>query len=134
MAPKKEPVTNTAGTHVWMAHPGISEPWACPVDFVKTAQERGWTYADAPGAAVTAEGTAQTGFDPAQHDVDVVNAHLVKHLDAPGEIERVLLLERDGKDRKTVVDPREPEQDPADVPDAVDPNSDQSQGGSGNGD
>lgn len=100
------------GSHVFVANEETGAVWECPVDYLEIAKARGWTpcgkpapsYADlfdpAPGAA------AQTGFDPAEHTVDEVNAHLAEHLESPGEIERVLQLEAAGKNRTTIHDPR----------------------------
>lgn len=125
-----QPVLNEAGTHVWLRYPPTDATWACPLDVADFYLGRGWEYSAAPGPTVeglfdqsTAEGPNQTGFDPADHDVDEVNDHLAKYADAsPGEVERVLELERAGQNRKTVVDPR-----PAPTDD--DPASNQSDAG-----
>jgi hypothetical protein len=111
----QKPTLNNAGTHVWLHNPKTGGSWECPVDAAETlVKYLDWEYAGAPDESFdglfeesTAEGEAQTGFDPAEHTVEEVNAHLALHAEsAPGEVERVLELERAGKDRTTVVDPR----------------------------
>lgn len=115
MGAAKKPVLNVAGTHVWLHNPETGGTWECPVDAAEVfVEKRAWEYADAPDTSAdglfdesTAEGEAQTGFDPSAHTVEEVNAHLALHADStPGEVERVLELERAGKNRTTVVDPR----------------------------
>lgn len=109
---------NSAGTHVHVVHSETGGRWECPLDYLPTAKLRGWepTEPETDDLAglfddSSAEGEEQTGFDPAEHSVDEVSAHLAKHAEAsPGEVERVLDLERGGKNRKTVV-----------VPDGFDP-------------
>lgn len=109
---------NGAGTHVHVVHAETGGRWECPLDYLPTAKLRGWEPAEPEGDDLdglfddsSAEGEEQTGFDPAEHDVAAVSAHLALHSEAsPGEVERVLELERAGKNRKTVV-----------VPDGFDP-------------
>ena len=104
---------NDAGTHVLVYNPETDARWECPPDYLPVAKARGWQpaepepdeYADV-FAESTAEGEGQTGFDPAEHSVDEVSAHLAKHAESsPGEVERVLDLERAGKNRKTIAVP-----------------------------
>lgn len=108
-------VLNSAGTHVYLANADTGAVWECPLDYVDVARKRGWEYTDQPDTSLdglfdtaTAEGPAQTGFDPADHNVDEVNDHLAQMHDAgvDGEVERVLALEAAGQNRKTIVDPR----------------------------
>jgi hypothetical protein len=113
-----KPVFNEAGTHVWLYNPMTDAYWECGPEAAEVYTGNAawdWQYAtEAPGENAdglfdesTAEGEAQTGFDPAEHTVEEVNEHLELHAEsAPGEVDRVLELERAGKDRKTIVDPR----------------------------
>lgn len=120
MPKEKTPVLNAAGTHIWLNHPVTGGVWEAPKDVAATfVQHAGWEYADAPGedlsdvfAASTAEGEAQTGFDPNEHTVADINDYLKSNQHAPGEIDRVLALEAAGQDRSSVKDPRKPN-DPA---------------------
>lgn len=104
---------NGAGTHVHVRHEETGGRWECPVDYLPTAQLRGWRPVEPEDTSLdglfddsTAEAEEQTGFDPAQHDVQAVSDHLAAHAEsAPGEVVRVLELERAGKNRKTVVVP-----------------------------
>lgn len=104
---------NEGGTHVHVRHSETDAVWECPIDYLPVAQARGWEPTTAPEPdvsglfdAATAEGSEQTGFDPAEHTVDEVNEHLSQHAeDSPGEVARVLTLERAGKNRVTIVDP-----------------------------
>lgn len=114
------PILNATGTHAFVTTPSGDE-WECPLDYLSVALARGFSLAEPRDKSLdglfddsTAEGANQTGFDPAKNTADEVNAHLAEHLDAPGEIERVLALEAAGKDRKTVVDPRSRADDPED--------------------
>lgn len=119
----KEPTKhyNAAGTHVFLRHPETGGEWECPVGVAQTYVDvRGWEYAapidhslDGLFDESSAEGDLQTGFDPAEHTVDEVNAYLEMHAHAaPGEVARVLALEEAGQNRKTVVDPRPKLDDP----------------------
>lgn len=109
---------NTDGTHVHVVHEETGGRWECPVDYLPVARLRGWEPAepedhDLDGLfdAGSAEGEEQTGFDPAKHTADEVSEHLAQHAEAsPGEVVRVIELERAGKNRKSVV-----------VPDGFDP-------------
>lgn len=104
---------NGAGTHVHVVHSETGGRWECPLDYLPTAQLRGWEPVPPEDHTLdglfddsSAEGENQTGFDPAEHGVDDVTAHLAKFAEAsPGEVLRVLELERAGKNRKTVVVP-----------------------------
>ena len=96
-------------THVWVKHSETGGVWACPVDYLDVARVRGWEPTDEPDTSLdglfdeaTAEGSSQTGFDPAAHNVDEVKTYLAEHQDSPGEVERVLELERAGKNRSTI--------------------------------
>lgn len=105
---------NSAGTHVYVRNVETGGEWECPVDYLPVAELRGFEPCEPRDGALdglfddtTAEGAAQTGFDPADHNVDEVNAHLAAHAESsPGEVVRVLELERAGKNRSTIVDPR----------------------------
>jgi hypothetical protein len=73
-----------------------------------TALKRGWVLAkpveeDEPGD--------EAGFDPSNHTVAEVNAHLAEHAEDADEVARVLALESEGKGRKSVT---APEPDPGD--------------------
>lgn len=104
---------NGAGTHVHVQHAETGGRWECPVDYLPVARLRGWEPVapevhdlDGLFEDASAEGEEQTGFDPAEHGVDEVSAHLALHAKAsPGEVVRVIELERAGKNRKTVVVP-----------------------------
>lgn len=131
--PKSRTYPNAEGTHTHLEHPEMpGQGWWCPVGVADTFVEaRGWKHTPPPDTSLdglfdtsTAEGANQTGFDPAEHDVPDVNAHLeeMHAAGADGEVNRVLELERAGKNRKTVVDPREPV-DPDDDPDPTDGNT-----------
>jgi hypothetical protein len=61
----------------------------------------------------TAEGSAQTGFDPAKATVKEIEEHLAAHVGEPGEIARVMELEAAGKARQ-VKDPRLSTDNPGD--------------------
>lgn len=113
----QDQVLNAAGTHVWMQNPETGGTWECPVDYAETAVDRGWVYTEAyddsldglfdqPGTGPGEElegGAIQTGFDPSEHTVAEINDHLAQHAEsAPGEVERVLELERAGQNRTTV--------------------------------
>lgn len=101
---------NSAGTHVHVAHEETGGRWECPVDYLPTAQLRGWEPAEPQADNLdglfddaSAEGEEQTGFNPADHGVDEVSEHLAAYAEAsPGEVVRVLELERAGKNRKTI--------------------------------
>jgi len=108
---------NARGTHVWLHHPETDGTWECPVDVEEVFLGRGWEHCPAPDLSLKGlfddlppqqrpeEGV--TAFDPAEHSAADVNAYLAQHADsAPGEVERVLGLERAGKDRSTIRDPR----------------------------
>lgn len=107
------PHYNTAGTHVFVTSP-TGDEWECPVDYLPVALDRGFELTEPRDTSLdglfddtTAEGSAQTGFDPSSHTVDEVNAHLAEHAaSSPGEVVRVLELEAAGKNRQSVKDPR----------------------------
>lgn len=109
----KQPVTNEAGTHIWLHNADTDGTWECPAEAAPLfVEHRGWEYTDAPGFSMsdlfdasTAE-AEPTGFNPADHDVKEINKYLEVNLGSPGEIERVLALEAAGQDRATVKDPR----------------------------
>lgn len=105
-------VYNTAGTHVFTTSPS-GEEWECPVDYLPVALARGFELTEPRDKSLdglfddsTAEGAAQTGFDPGKETVKSVNEHLAAHLGSPGEIVRVLELEAAGQNRPGVKDPR----------------------------
>lgn len=117
MAKQPTAHVNSDGTHVHLTNPDIPDSsWWCPIEVADVYVDgRGWVHAPPPDTSLdglfddsTPEGDAQTGFDPAEHTVAEINTHLAEHADtAPGEVDRVLALERAGQDRKTVVDPRD---------------------------
>jgi hypothetical protein len=111
MAKDKQPVYNTAGTHVYVLTPSGDE-WECPVDYLSVALSRGFELTEPRDRSLdglfddaSAEGAAQTGFDPAKATVKEIDEHLAAHVGEPGEIVRVLELEAAGKNRQ-VKDPR----------------------------
>jgi hypothetical protein len=103
----------TDQTHVWVKHEETGGVWACPAEYLPIAELRGWEPVDAPDDSL--EGLFDpsplgresepepTGFDPDQHTVKEVQEHIAKHREnAPGEVERVLELERAGQNRTTI--------------------------------
>ncbi len=117
MATKQQPIHNEAGTHVFVRNTSSGDEWECPNGYLEVALVRGFELTEPRDKSLDGlfdESTAepvgqQTGFDPAEHTVEEINAHLLAHGESsPGEVERVLELEKAGKDRKTVVDPRHP--------------------------
>lgn len=129
------------GTHVHVVNAETGGEWDCPVDFLPVAVQRGWVPA-VPVVAVYDDlfdpGTGpepgepggepeETGFDPNEHTVAEVNAYL-DSLDgqAPGEVARVLEVERAGQNRKGIVEgPHAPADTPTDtVPPADNGSSD----------
>lgn len=115
---KQQAVYNNGGTHVYVTTPSGDE-WECPVDYLPVALSRGFELTEPRDKSLdglfddsTAEGAAQTGFDPAKATVAEVNDHLVAHQSSPGEIARVMELEAAGKNRPGVKDPRLVESDP----------------------
>lgn len=121
MSSQQKPVYNADGTHVFTKAPETGQEWECPVAYLPTALARGFELTkprdrslDGLFDEATAEGPNQTGFNPADHNVEGeggVNAYLEANLASPGEIARVLDLERAGKNRVSVVDPRIPDLD-----------------------
>lgn len=105
--PATVPVTNTAGTHVWLRYPATGGEWECPRDVADLyVRDRGWEYMAAAPDTTWDNLTDQTGFDPAEHTVPEVNEHLEKFAEvSPGEANRVLELEKAGQNRSTVIDP-----------------------------
>lgn len=100
-------------SHVWLHNPDTDALWQSPTDYAPIARERGWVDSDGPVDSEATDETAsasdavevdeQTGFDPSAHKSAEVNAYLDQYRDtAPGEVDRVLALERAGKNRKTV--------------------------------
>jgi hypothetical protein len=121
MATIQKPLYNADGTHVFVAAPETGDEWECPVGYLPVALARGFELTEPRDKSLddlfddaTADGGNQTGFDPGQHTVEEVNAHLAEHAEAsPGEVVRVLALEESGKNRASVKDPRIP----TDLPD-----------------
>jgi hypothetical protein len=116
MAKNPQPVHNAAGTHTYVKNVETGQEWECPNDYLPVALQRGFELTEPRDTSLdglfddaSAEGSAQTGFDPAEHTVDEVNDHLAQHAaSSPGEVVRVLELERAGKNRTTVIDPLAP--------------------------
>lgn len=115
MSNDQQPIFNEAGTHVFVRNTDSGQEWECPADYLPVALERGFELTvprDKSLDGLFDESTAepagqQTGFDPAEHTVEEINAHLRQYGEAsPGEVDRVLELELAGQNRKTVVDPR----------------------------
>lgn len=108
MPKKQQPVYNAAGTHIYVQNIESGDEWECPPDYLPVALSHGFELAEPRDRSL--DGLFdQTGFDPSGHDVAEVNEHLAKHADSsPGEVSRVLELERAGQNRKSVVDPRLP--------------------------
>lgn len=100
---------NAAGTHVLVHNPETGGRWECPPDHLPVALARGWELAGPAEEDLTGlydVEPEQTGFDPAAHSAADVNDYLALHAEkSPGEVVRVLELERAGKDRKSVVAP-----------------------------
>jgi hypothetical protein len=94
------------GAHVWMRHPETGGVWQSPLDFADTAEEQGWVYTDPAGEQpadfVPAPAAVATDFDPDEHTVAEVNAHLEKYADHAEEVQRVLAAERAGRSRTTI--------------------------------
>ena len=97
-------------THVWMHNPETDGVWACPADVVDVMKGRGWEVTEAPDDSLDGlfdpaadDEPESTAFDPSEHTVQEVNDYLDQHREnAPGEVERVLELERAGKNRTTI--------------------------------
>lgn len=115
---KRKPVFNEAGTHVFVRNTESGDEWECPAGYLPVALTHGFELAEPRDRSL--DGLFdQTGFDPAEHTVEEVNAHLEQHaVSSPGEVARVLALEEAGQARKTIVDPRIPAGDE----DSTDPN------------
>lgn len=111
MGKKQQPVYNDAGTHVFTRNIESGDEWECPVGYLPVALVRGFELCEPRDKSL--DGLFdQTGFDPAEHTADQVNEHLAQHAHAsPGEVARVLGIERAGQNRKTVVDPRMVDED-----------------------
>jgi hypothetical protein len=105
---------NESGTHVLVKNSETGGVWWSPADYLPVARLRGWepaTVEEDPLEGLVDREPEQTGFDPSAHSAAEVSDHLALHAEsAPGEVERVLSLERAGKNRKSVV-----------VPDGFDP-------------
>lgn len=138
MAEQQEPVFNAAGTHIHLYNPETGGQWECPADVVGVYVARGWEYSPAPDYSLVGlfddvppaerpeEGV--TAFNPGDHTVEEINAYLAEHAaTAPGEVNRVVELERAGKNRKTVVNPldlqEEGDEDDPDADPEHDPNN-----------
>lgn len=114
-AKKQQQHYNAAGTHVLVHNPETGGRWECPPDYLPVALLKGFELAepdDEPDlTGLQDEEPEQTGFDPSDHTGAEVEEHLATHAESsPGEVVRVLELERAGKNRKTIT-----------VPDGFDP-------------
>lgn len=91
---------------VWLRNPETQGVWNCPIDYAPTARARGWVDADAPeDVQVISDDVEPVApqFDPAEHTVAEVREYLDEHEEsAPGEVERVLDAERNGKNRSGI--------------------------------
>lgn len=103
---------NDTGTHVHVYNAETGGYWDCPISYLATARQRGWEPAERidEGQPINAIADAQPVeaplYDPANDDVDGVSGHLALYAEIdPGEVERVLDLERNGKNRKTITVP-----------------------------
>jgi hypothetical protein len=105
---------NDLGTHVHVHNAETGGYWDCPISYLPIARQRGWEPAERidEGQPINAIADAQPVepvlFDPSAPGVTAedVSAHLAAHAEAdPGEVERVLGLERAGKNRKTITVP-----------------------------
>lgn len=101
---------NDAETHVWLHNPATGGLWECPVDLADLYVTRlGWEYGEPRDGSLDGlvdEPVEQTGFNPSEHTAAEVSDYLALHADeTPGEVSRVLELERADKNRKSVVVP-----------------------------
>lgn len=108
MAKQQEPAYSRDGAFVHLTNPETDGQWWCPVGVADVyVEKRGWELSEPPDDSLDGLFDEEAGFDPAEHTVGEVNAHLAAHLEsAPGEVDRVLALEATGKNRTTVHDPR----------------------------
>jgi hypothetical protein len=100
---------NAAGTHILTVSP-TGDRWDCPPDYLPVALLKGFKLAepdDAPDlTGLQDQEPEQTGFNPADHTVAEVNEHLALHAESsPGEVVRVIELERAGKNRTSIAVP-----------------------------
>lgn len=114
MAETDLPINDT-GTHVHVHNAETGGYWDCPISYLSTARQRGWEPVERPvdegqpiNAIADAVSVEPVIFDPSAPGVtaDAVSAHLAAHAEAdPGEVERVLGIERAGKNRTTITVP-----------------------------
>lgn len=115
---QQEPVYNEAGTHIYVQNAETGDEWECPPDYLKVALAHGFELSEPRDRSLDGLFDDQTGFNPAEHTFAEVNEHLAAHAhSSPGEVDRVLELERAGQNRKSVVDPRLPVDEPTDTGD-----------------
>jgi hypothetical protein len=101
-----------SATHTFMVNPETKGEWRCPNALVDIYEKRGWKkakdpedVADAVSAppAPVADDVEPTAFDPAGQKVKDVLAYIDPLRDShPGEVARVLLLERQGENRPSI--------------------------------
>jgi hypothetical protein len=92
---------NADGTHVLVYNPDTEGQWECPEAYLSTALKRGWVLAE----PVDKDAEDPAGFDPGNHTAAEVNAYLAEHADDADEVARVLAVESEGKDRKSITAP-----------------------------
>lgn len=100
-----------SATHTFMVNAETKGEWYCPDPLVETYEKRGWKKAkdpeevpdavSAPPAPVADE--EPTAFDPTGQKAKDVLAYIDPIRDShPGEVARVLLLERQGENRPSI--------------------------------
>lgn len=92
---------NEAGTHILMKNPETGGVWAAPPDAIPYLELRGWEPTTAEENILA--GLVDDQFDPSETSAKAVSEHLASA--SPEEVNRVLELERAGKNRKSVVVP-----------------------------
>jgi hypothetical protein len=100
-------------THTYLVNPDTKGAWRCPDALVDLyVKKRGWKVAPDPEAAEdippapapVLETEEPTAFDPTGKKVKDVLAYIDPLREShPGEVARVLLLERQGEQRPTIL-------------------------------
>ena len=68
---------------------------------IPAEEVRAWLAGYQAGRTAAGEQPETAAYDPAEHDVDAVNAHLAEH---PEQVEAVLAAEQAGKARKGILE------------------------------